>query len=486
MTDRNVAIAAGGALAAGVLTGLTAVAARAAHSEKARRRSVRSDVLGRERCMQIHRRRVERIAMQLRQRRSTRPISLRKRSPSHRVPKAADSRFTDDRIDVGDLDEILVIDPEARLCVAEPGVTFVDLVTATMRHGMTPVIVPELESITLGGAVSGCSIESMSFKYGGFHDTCLEYEVITSGGDVLRCTPENEHRLVFQMMHGSFGTLGILSKLTFRLVPAKRYVKVVYEKHRTIEAYQASIRRHFLEHDVDFMDGIIHSPSELVLSVGTFTDHAPYTHRYDWTRVYYESTRRRSEDWLRTRDYFFRYDMGVTNVFPRTFAGRLLFGKLMGSSRALWLAEKLHPFMTPDRVPFTLDVFVPFSRMPEFLEWYAQEFRHFPLWCVPYRRVRDYEWIAPRIFEGLRDELFVDIAIYGMRSRDGRNYHRLMEEKLFEIGGIKTLISHNHYSEREFWETWNKDNYDRAKALTDPRGLFRDLYSKTCRASMGL
>lgn len=450
-----------------------------------RRRSVREDVLGPSVCADLHRAKVERLSRQLRDRRSTRPVSLRKRSVSHRVPKAADSRFTDDRIDVGDLDEILSIDPSARVCVAEPGVTFADLVAATMRHGLVPIIVPELESVTLGGAVSGCSIESMSFEYGGFHDTCLEYEVITSTGEVLHCTPVNEHHLVFQMMHGSFGTLGILSKLRFRLVPAKRYVHVEYERHHEIASYQAAIHRHFVEHDVDFMDGILHSPSELVLSVGTFTDHAPYTHRYDWTRVYHRSTRTRSEDFLRTPDYFFRYDMGVTNVFPRTFAGRLLFGKFMGSSRTLRLAETLHRWMTPDRVPFTLDVFVPFSKMPEFLAWYAREFRHFPLWVVPYRRVRDYEWIAPRIFEGLQDELFVDIAIYGMKPSAEKNYHRLMEEKLFELGGIKTLISHNDYPEAEFWKTWNKDNYDRVKARTDPRGLFRDLYSKTCRASMG-
>ena len=105
-----------------------------------------------------------------------------------------------------------------------------------------PIVVPELKTITIGGAVSGCSIESMSFEYGGFHDTCLEYEVITATGEVLVCTPDNEHRLVFQMMHGSFGTLGILSKLTFKLVPAKPFVHVVYETHATLAEYQAAIR----------------------------------------------------------------------------------------------------------------------------------------------------------------------------------------------------------------------------------------------------
>lgn len=51
---------------------------------------------------------------------------------------------------------------------------------------------------------------------------------------------------------------------------------------------------------------------------------------------------------------------------------------------------------------------------------------------------------------------------------------------------MKTLISHNYYSRDEFWSIWNKGNYDRVKQQTDPRNLFRDLYSKTCRAAMGL
>ena len=95
------------------------------------------------------------------------------------MARAIDTARNPDRIDV-----------EARTCTAEPGVTFTDLVSATLRHGLTPIVVPELRTITIGGAVSGCSLESMSFKHGGFHDTCLEYEVITSKGKVLHCTPE--------------------------------------------------------------------------------------------------------------------------------------------------------------------------------------------------------------------------------------------------------------------------------------------------------
>src|SRR5262249_22050569 len=154
-----------------------------------------------------HRQKVERVGAALRAASPSLPWSFRKRAVSHQVPKRVDKTREDHKIDLSDLDEILEIDPQEKTCTAEPGVTFVDLVRATLNHGLVPVVVPELKTITIGGAVAGCSIESMSFRYGGFHDACLEYEVITTDGKVLRCTPDNEHHLVFQMMHSSFGTL---------------------------------------------------------------------------------------------------------------------------------------------------------------------------------------------------------------------------------------------------------------------------------------
>jgi FAD/FMN-containing dehydrogenase len=433
-----------------------------------------------------HAAKVARIVSQLRTRPKGRPASLKKKAVSHQVPKARDLRYRDDKIDISDLTEILSIDPVQRVCVAESGVTFVDLVRATLPHGLIPIVVPELKTITIGGAVAGCSIESMSFVHGGFHDTCLEYEVITGTGEVLTCTPENDHRLVFQMLHGTFGTLGILSKLTFRLVPAKPFVKMTYEKYATIEDYRAAIGRHFEARDVDFVDGIIHSPTLYVLSVGIFVDEAPYTNRYDWMKIYYRSTATRDEDYLETEHYVFRYDRGVTNVRPKSFIGRLLFGKFLASSQWLRLGQKLHWLLRDKNPTITLDVFVPFSKVPEFLAWYERELGYFPLWCVPYRRVHDYEWLHDAYWAQLPDQLFLDLAIYGMRQRGDKNYHRLVEEKLREVGGIKTLIAHNYYSEAEFWSIWNKDNYDAVKAITDPENLFRDLYTKTCRTVMGL
>jgi hypothetical protein len=433
-----------------------------------------------------HAQKVERAAEQLRNRRSTAPLSRRKKAVSHQVPKVHDKKYEDDKIDLTDFDQIIEIDADRRICVAEPGVPFCKLVDRTLPLGLVPIVVPELKTITIGGAVAGCSIESMSFAHGGFHDTCLEYEIITAQGEVLTCTPGNEHSLIFQMMHGSFGTVGILSQLTFKLIPAKPYVHLRHEHHTSIDGYLESIWSHFEKKDVDFMDGIIHSNSQLSLCVGDFVDSAPYTNRYDWLKVYYQSTARRREDYLKTPHYFYRYDQGVTNVHPKSFLGRLLLGKFLGSSEILRIAEKLRwLLLNDDRPDVTVDTFLPFSRLKEFLLWYEKDFGHFPLWVVPYRRVHDYEWLADGFWEGMNDRLLVDIAIYGMKQRGETNYYRLMEQKLQELNGVKTLISYNYYPEEEFWRIFHRENFEKVKAITDPDNIFRNLYEKTCRAAMG-
>ncbi len=70
-------------------------------------------------------------------------------------------------------------------------------------------------------SVAGCSVESMSFRLGGFHDSCREYEVVDGTGVVRVVSPTVDGDL-FAHLHGSYGTLGVLTRITFDLVPSPR------------------------------------------------------------------------------------------------------------------------------------------------------------------------------------------------------------------------------------------------------------------------
>jgi FAD/FMN-containing dehydrogenase len=429
---------------------------------------------------------VAEIAAQVRERVGRKePGHIEKGGVHHFVPLAGDRRFGGRPVDISRLNRVLEIDPIGRRCVAEPGVTFGELVRATLAHGLIPTVVPELEGITVGGAVAGCSVESQSWRYGGFHDSCEEYELISGAGEVLTVSREREPGL-FDMMHGSYGTLAILTRLSFALAPATRYVRLDYRTFSTVEAFEAELRARIAAGDYPFIDGIVHGPNELVLCLGRFVDDAPYTSDYRWLDIYYKSTRTRREDYLTTEDYCFRYDTEchwLTRTVPplEWKAVRFAVGKLfLGSSNLIRWSKRLEPLLARKKRPdVVVDVFVPSRRLREFFAWYARGLAYYPLWLVPYRIGAPYPWIAPLHAAGFGDELFIDCAVYGKRNGDPAiDWSQALEEKTYELGGIKTLISRNHHTPEQFWQIYNKPTYDAAKRRLDPHSLFPSLYEK--------
>ena len=119
--------------------------------------------------------------------------------------RASDARR---RLDVRAFCDILSVDPAERVVEVEGMATYADLVEATLAHGVMPAVVPQLKSITIGGAAAGIGIEASSFRYGLAHETLREIEVLTGTGEVFRCTPDNDHRDLFFGFPNSYGTLG--------------------------------------------------------------------------------------------------------------------------------------------------------------------------------------------------------------------------------------------------------------------------------------
>ena len=104
-------------------------------------------------------------------------------------------------------------------------ITYADLVDATLDHGYMPMVVPQLKSITIGGAVAGVGIESTSFRHGLPHETVLEMDVLLSDGSVVTCSPDNEYSDLYYGIPNSYGTLGYVLKLKTPALPVKPYVK---------------------------------------------------------------------------------------------------------------------------------------------------------------------------------------------------------------------------------------------------------------------
>ena len=96
-------------------------------------------------------------------------------------------------LDVSAFSRVLHVDPASRTAVVGGMTTYEDLADATLAHGLMPFVVPQLKTITLGGAVTGLGIESTSLRLGMPHESVLALEILTGDGQVVTATADNEH-----------------------------------------------------------------------------------------------------------------------------------------------------------------------------------------------------------------------------------------------------------------------------------------------------
>src|SRR4051812_4971475 len=107
------------------------------------------------------------------------------------------SRPAGGTLDARPFHHVLAVDPREGWVDAEGLTTYEALVDATLPHGVMPAVVPELKTITLGGAAAGVGIEATSFREGLVHETLLEIDVLTGRGDVVTCRRDNAHADLF-------------------------------------------------------------------------------------------------------------------------------------------------------------------------------------------------------------------------------------------------------------------------------------------------
>ena len=174
--------------------------------------------------MTAYQQKKNRLVDEVRSRDGQGPISLAKSTSNLFRRRGAETRR---RLSVSDLNSVLHVDPTG-LVEVEGMTTYQGLVDATLRHGVMPAVVPQLKSITIGGAISGIGIEASSFKFGLVHETVHEMEILLGDGQVLLCTPDNEYQDLFFGFPNSYGTLGYVLRLKAKTIPIKKYVELTH------------------------------------------------------------------------------------------------------------------------------------------------------------------------------------------------------------------------------------------------------------------
>jgi len=431
------------------------------------------------------------------------PVRLAKRTSNLFRPRTA---LTGRGLDVSGFDAVLSVDPEARTADVGGMTTYEDLVDATLPYGLMPSVVPQLKTITLGGAVSGLGIESSSYRNGLPHEAVLEMDVLTGAGEVVTARrDEGEHADLVAGLPNSYGTLGYAMRLRIALQPVRPVVRLDHLRFDDAGAFFAAMAgvcadNSWQGRQVDFVDGVAFAPDELVLSIGSFVDAAPARVElsdYTGMAIFYRSVQRGGTEYLSVRDYLWRWDtdwfwcsrtFGVQNPrirwwVPKRWLRSDNYARIVrlegryGVRRRIDRARGL-----PERENVIQDVEVPIERAAQFLAAFDEQVAIRPVWTCPLRVLRPQGW---PLYPMEPDKLYVNFGFWtsvalAPGESDG-TYNRRVEELVAAHNGHKSLYSTAFYDPDTFWRLYNGPAYRGLKDRYDPQGRLLDLYDKCVR-----
>jgi FAD/FMN-containing dehydrogenase len=406
-------------------------------------------------------------------------------------------------LDTSGLTGVLSVDPETGTADVAGMCTYEDLVAATLPYGLSPLVVPQLKSITLGGAVSGLGIESASFRNGLPHESVLEMDILTGAGELLT-TSRSQHAELFRAFPNSYGTLGYSTRLKIELEPVAPFVALRHLRFRSLPEMIAAAERIIDTGGqggtpVDYLDGVVFSADESYLCVGRRTTTPGPVSDYTGKNIYYQSMQhdfagveRAKDDRLTTHDYFWRWDtdwfwcsraFGMQNPrlrrwWPRRYRRSSVYSKIVSMDRQFGVSDRVETRNgRPARERVVQDVEVPIGRACDFLEWFLDNVPITPIWLCPLR-LRDHDgWT---LYPIRPDQTYVNVGFWSSvpAGDSAGTTNRTIEAKVSELDGHKSLYSDSFYTREEFDGLYGGDAYDTVKTSYDPESRLLDLYAK--------
>ncbi|MEY4704937.1 MAG: hypothetical protein RL042_1139 [Nitrospirota bacterium] len=431
----------------------------------------------------------ESVVAALRSSNTTGPLALEKSTSNLFRQRVQEPRH---RLDLRHFNQVIHVNEHERYADVEGMTTYEDLIRETLPFQLMPAVVPQLKSITIGGATTGIGIESSSFKYGFVHETILEIEILLPDGTIAVATKDNEHRDLFFGFANSYGTLGYALKMKVALVPVRKFVKLQHEHYSDLETYFHALGRVCQDRQVDFVDGTMFNEQELYITTGVFADRAEWLSDYTYRNIYYRSIPCNKIDYLTTHDYLWRWDTDwfwcskhflVQHPFVRWLWGRkrlnsTTYWKLRKTFNGSRIAQLLAKALGGRQEAVIQDVEIPLEHAPAFARFFNKEIGITPVWICP---VAAYDpSVSYPLYPMNPRRLYVNFGFWdAVRSDHEEGYfNKKIEAKVRELEGKKSLYSNSFYSREEFWQLYDETTYRTLKARYDPTGKLNDLYEK--------
>ncbi|KAJ4851134.1 hypothetical protein Tsubulata_003212 [Turnera subulata] len=113
---------------------------------------------------------------------------------------------------------------------------WIDVLNATLEHGLAPVSWTDFLQLTVGGTLSNAGISGQTFRYGPQISNVFEVDVITGKGQLVTCSPNINSELFYAVL-GGLGQFGIITRARIALESAPKSVKWVRMLYSDFSAF---------------------------------------------------------------------------------------------------------------------------------------------------------------------------------------------------------------------------------------------------------
>ena len=247
---------------------------------------------------------------------------------------------------------------------------------------------------------------------------------------------------------------------------------------------------------VDYLDGVAFSADESYLCVGIKTSTPGPVSDYTGQGIYYRSIQHddgEKHDRLTIHDYLWRWDTdwfwcsrafgaqnpNIRRLWPRRYRRSSFYWKLIAYDQRFNIADRIEKRNDrPPRERVVQDIEVPIERCVDFVDWFLTNVPIEPIWLCPLRlREPAGEW---PLYPIRPHHTYVNVGFWSsvpVGATEGET-NRLIERKVSELDGHKSLYSDAYYSPDEFDELYGGETYKTVKKTYDPDSRLLDLYSK--------
>lgn len=136
------------------------------------------------------------------------------------------------------LNHVSSFDEKTGLLKAEAGTTLAEIIEAFIPQGWFPSVVPGTKFVSLGGSVAADIHGKNHHHAGTFGRHLTELEMVRADGSRTRCAPD-ENAELFWATVGGMGLTGIITEVTFKLLPIESPYMIV--QHTPAKDLDASL-----------------------------------------------------------------------------------------------------------------------------------------------------------------------------------------------------------------------------------------------------